>query len=58
MLKGTTACCSWPSVCHLLGKAPPCVWACLSVSQVGLCRVCSGRLSVQWAVLTLWDPFP
>ena len=58
LLKGAMACCSRPTVCYLLGKAPPGVWACPSVSRAGLCRVCSGCLSAQRAVLTLWDPFP
>ena len=44
ILKGATACCSWPTVCYLLGEAPPGIWACPSVSRVGLCRDCSGRL--------------
>ena len=56
VLKGTTACYSRPTVCYLLGKAPPGVWACLSVSRAGSCRDCSGclgRIRLFWPFETL-----
>ena len=53
MLKGTTACCLHLTVCYLLGNAPLGVLACISISRVGLCRVCIWSCSAHQAVLTL-----
>ena len=44
MLKGATACYSRSTVCYLWEKPLQVVWVCLSVSQAGSYRVCSGRL--------------
>ena len=43
-MKGATACYSRSTVCYCREKPLQVVWVRLSVSRVGSCRVCSGRL--------------